>query len=207
MKRIKICLIAIALICTTVALSGCESFYQMFIDESDVSSGVYSAVYDTEYEGTIPDTPFIKGNPHDVISTYGLTLEATLAYDLETSNEATLSFFYYHNSENEDAADYCKIGLSCMGTYEGDAEKVIFTFEKDGYNTAFARFGSDFADSDIFRGCSFNADGSCGVWAYASVPWDYEDIAVIDENVVKDLPDSIIVTLSGNRITGWSVSD
>ncbi len=207
MKRFKKCLIAIALLCMVVGLSGCESFYQLFIDESDVSSGVYTAVYDAESEGEIPETSLVKGDLRDAISTYGLTLEATLAYDLETSNEATLSFFYYHNSENEEAADYCKIGLSCMGTYEGDAEKVTFTFEKDGYNTVIVQFGSDFADNDIFRGCSFNADGSCGIWAYASVPWEYEDVAVIDENVVKDLPDSVEITLSGNKITGWSIAD
>ena len=207
MKQFKIIPLAMLLLCLAVGLSGCESFYQLFVDESDVSSGVYSAVYDAESAETIPETPFVKGDLRSAVSTYGLTLEVTLAYDLETSNEATLSFFYYHNSENESAADYCKIGLSCMGTYAGDAENVTFTFEKDGYNTAIVQFGSDYADNDIFRACSYNTDGSCGIWAYQSVPWDYEDVAVVLEDVVKDLPDSVEITLSGNRITGWRVAE
>lgn len=209
MKSIRRFLVAAILLCCISSLTACDSFYQLFIDENDTSSGVYTAIYDKDSSdediSAIPETPFLKGDLREAIKTYDLSFEVTLSYDLETENEASLSFYYYHNRENASAADFCQIGNSYMGTYTADGDKVVFTFEPDGYNMAFYKIGSDFADVDAFKEFSYAGDGSCGIWAYENALWDYEEEAVILEDVIKAMPQKMELTLSGNKITDWKV--
>lgn len=190
-------------------MTACDSFYELFVDENDTSSGVYTAIYDknlTDEEiAGIPEIPFMKGDLRNELKKYDLSLEATLSLDLETENEASLSFYYYHNKEDADAADYCQIGNSYMGTYTLEGDKLTFAFELSGYNTVIYDVGSDYAELEEFKNFSYAKDGSCGIWAYENAPWEYEETAIILEDVVKELPSKIELTFEGNRIIDWKV--
>lgn len=209
MKYFRNLIAAILVLACVLGLTGCDSFYELFVDEDDTSSGVYIAVYDknaTDEElAGIPDTPFMKGDLRSKIKEYDLSFETTLSLDLETENEASLSFYYHHNKDNAEAADYCEIGNSYMGTYTLEGDKLTFIFEPDGYNMVKYDVGSDYAGLDEFKQFSYAEDGSCGMWAYANATWEYEDTAVILEDVVKNLPAKVELTLDGNRITDWKV--
>lgn len=212
MKKFIRNLIAVILaLCSAFCLAGCDSFYALFVDESDTSSGVYTAIYDKnssdEEIAGIPDVPFLRGDLRSELKTYDLSFEATLTLDLETDNEATLSFYYYHNKENAEADDYCEVGCSYMGTYTLEGDKLTFTFEPSGYNTVIYNVGSDYAKLEEFKKFSYTKDGSCGVWAYENAPWEYEETATILEDVVKELPDKMELTFEGNRITDWKISE
>lgn len=211
MKYFRKLAAAILVPACVLGLTGCDSFFELFVDEEDTSSGVYIAVYDkssTDEElAGIPDTPFMKGDLRSKIKEYDLSFEATLSLDPETENEASLSIYYYHNKDDAEAADYCEIGNSYMGTYTLEGDKLTFVFEPDGYNTVIYNVGSDYAGLDEFKEFSYAEDGSCGVWAYANAPWEYEETAVILEDIVKNLPEKVELTLDGNRITDWKVSE
>lgn len=206
-KFLRILIIAILVLCATFSLTACNSFYELFVDENDTSSGVYTAIYDknsTDEEiAGIPDIPFMKGDLRSKIKEYDLSFEATVTLDLETDNEASLSFYYYHNKDDAEAADYCQIGNSYMGTYILEGDKLTFVFEPSGYNTAIYNVGSDYAELEEFKNFSYAKDGSCGIWAYEYATWEYEETAVILEDVVKELPSKIELTFDGNRITDW----
>lgn len=207
MKLIGKLTAAVLVLCCAFAMTACGSFYELFVDENDTSSGVYAVVYDKdstdEVLSEISEVSFMKSDLRNELKAYDLSFEVTLSFDLETSNEASLSFYYYHSRENEDADDYCKIGNAYLGTYTMEGDKITFKFEPDGYNMAFYYVGSDYAGSDIFRSFSYAEDGSCGVWGYANTTYEYENIAEITEDVVKDLPSAIEVTVSGRKIVSW----
>ena len=211
MKYIRNLVAAILVLGCVFGLTGCDSFYELFVDEDDTSSGVYIAVYDKsladEEIAGIPDVPFMKGDLRSKIGEYDLSFEVTLSLDLETKDEASLSFYYYHNKDDAEAADYCEIGNSYMGIYTLEGDKLTFTFEPEGYNTVIYNVGSDYAGLDEFKKFSFAEDGSCGIWAYANAPWEYEETATILEDVVKDLPAKVELTLDGSRITDWKISE
>ena len=149
----------------------------------------------------------MKSDLINEIKEYDLSFEVTLSFDLETSNEASLSFYYYHNREDENAADYCQIGNVYMGTYTMEGDTIKFVFETDGYNTVFYNVGSDYAELDVFREFSYADDGSCGIWAYPYTTWEYEDVAVILEDVMKDIPAAMEITVSGRKIVSWKAED
>lgn len=88
---------------------------------------------------------------------------------------------------------------------EGDI--ITFIFEPDGYNTAIYNVGSDYAGIDEFKSFSYAEDSSCGMWCYANAPWEYEETAVILEDVTKNLPTSLEITVSGRKITSWKVPE
>lgn len=207
MRYIRKLIASMLVLSCVFGLTGCDSFYELFVDEDDTSSGVYIAVSDknsTDEEiAGIPDVPFMKGDLRNKIKEYDLSFETTLSLDLETKNEASLSFYYYHNKDNAEAADYCEIGNSYMGTYTLEGDKLTFVFEPDGYNTVIYKVGSDYAGLEEFKKFSYAEDGSCGIWAYANAPWEYEETAVILEDVIKDLPAKVELTLKGSRITDW----
>lgn len=206
-KFLRNLIIAILVLCAAFSLTACNSFYELFVDENDTSSGVYTAIYDknsTDEEiAGIPDIPFMKGDLRSKIKEYDLSFEATVTLDLETENEASLSFYYYHNKDDAEAADYCQIGNSYMGTYTLEGDKLTFVFEPSGYNTVIYNVGSDYAELEEFKNFSYAKDGSCGIWAYEYATWEYEETAIILEDVVKELPSKIELTFDGNRITDW----
>lgn len=207
----KLAVVALVLSCS-LGLTACDSFYQLFVEEDDNSSGVYCAIYSKDSSdediAAIPDVPLTKSDLRDGIKTYDLSYEVTLNFDLETSNEASLSLYYYHNRDNEDAADYCKIGNVYMGTYTMEDDTILFTFEREeGYNMAFYNVGSDYADLEEFQKFSYAEDKSCGIWAYKSMTYEYEETAVVTEAVVENLPESIEITVSGNKIETWKIAE
>lgn len=210
MKLIRNLTAAALLMCCVLDMTAC-GFYDLFVDENDTSSGVYVAIYNKdsadEELSAISDVSFMKGDLRNEIKEYDLSFEVTLSFDLETNDEASLSFYYYHNREDENAADYCQIGNSYLGTYTMEGDKIKFVFEEDGYNTAFYNVGSDYAGLDVFRECSYAEDGSCGIWAYQNTTWEYEDIAVILEDVMKDIPAAMEITVSGRKIVSWKAED
>ena len=197
--------------CLALALTGCESFYELFVDESDTSSGVYYVIYDedstAEEIAAIGDLSFIKGDLRDELATYGLSMEITVAFDTETDSDATFSVCYYRNHDDEDASDYCAIELYYAGTYTLEDGVIHFVFEPEGYNMLVYEVGSDFASLAAFQAFSYAEDGSCGVWAYACVFYGYEDVAVVTEELVADLPAAIDFTVSGNKIVSWEFEE
>lgn len=211
MKFIRKLTAAAMILCCIFSLTACKSFYQMFVDEEDTSDGVYFTVYNKDSSekalSEIPELSFMRGDLRDEIKAHDLSFEVTLTFDLETDNEASLSFYYYHNRENEDADDYCQIGSSHLGTYTMENDKIIFKFEPDGYNTAFYNVGSDFADLEAFQKFSYAGDGSCGIWAYANTTYEYEETAQILEDVIKTLPTSLELTVSGKKIVSWKAAE
>ncbi len=207
MKCIRRMTPVLAALCSALCMTGCDSFYQMFIDEEDASEGVYFVVYNEnsseEDLASIPEASFMKSDLRDKIKEYGLSFEVTLTFDPETSNEASLSFFYYKNRDNVDAGDYCEIGNSYLGTYVMEGDTITFTFEPEGYNTAFYNVGSDLSQLEDFQAFSYAEDGSCGIWAYEFSSYEYEETAVILEDVIENLPEAMEITVSGKKILSW----
>lgn len=198
--------LAALLLACCLSLTGCSSFYELFTDGAE--AGVYSVIYDessTEEEvEAIPDVRLMAADLKDSILPLGLSYEITIAFDMETDNEATLTCYYYHNKEDESAADHCRIGAIYMGTYTMEEDTIRFQFEKeDGINVALYEVGSDYADREEFRQFSYGEDGGNGVWAYSVAPDDYED-AVIDSRIVEVVPDAVEFTVSGSRILSWT---
>ena len=195
-KRIATAVLALAALLMTTS---CDSFYELFIDEEAGEEGVYYAIYDetnTDEEiAAIPDVHLMAADFRDGIKKYGLSYEVTVAFDLETDNEASLSCYYYHNRNEEDAADYCRIGMSFLGTYTMEGDTIHFTFEKEGYNLAFYTVGADYADNEDFNCFSFAEDKGNGIWAYENATWDYEAEAEINEAILEGVPDSIDITI------------
>ena len=210
-KFIRTAAAAAAVICCMAVLCGCsaESFFSLFVEEDNASSGVYYVIYNSDSTddeiASIGDLSFMKSDLIDEIKTYDLSLEITLAFDTETDSDATFTVWYYHNSDEEEASDYCATGFAAIGTYTMDEDIISFNFEKDGYNIAVYNVGSDYADLDEFRAFSYADDGGCGVWAYANVTYEYEDTAEILENVIENLPSSINFTVSGSKIVSWEL--
>ena len=209
MKKIKKWISLCVACCCAFFLSGCDSFYELFIDEDDTSSGVYYVIYNAdstdEEIASISDVSFMKSDLLDEISTYDLSFEITLAFDTETDSDATLTFYYYHNDEDEEADDYCMVGNAYIGTYvQEDDETIVFTFEPDGYNIALFYAGSDFASLEAFQAFSYDENGATGVWAYANVTYEYEDEAIILEDVIEHLPNAITFKVSGRNIVSWT---
>lgn len=194
-----------------LALCACssDSFFSLFVDEDDTSSGVYYVIYNAdstdEELASIGDLSFMKSDLVDEIAEYDLSMEVTVAYDTETDSDATFTVWYYHNSDDEEASDYCATGFAALGTYVEEDGVITFYTEADGYNIAIYKVGSDYADIDEFTAFSYADDGSCGVWAYANVTYDYEDEAEMLADVISTLPSEIDFTVSGNRITGWEL--
>ena len=207
-KKISSALLAVICAFSLCACSA-DSFYELFIDEDDTSYGVYYAIYNadsTEEElDAIGDLSFMKSDLVDELAEYDLSMEITLAFDTETDSDATFTVWYYHNSDDEEASDYCAIGFTSCGTYVLEDDLIIYTCEREGYNDVIYKVGSDYADLDEFKAFSYADDGSCGIWAYACVFYDYEDEAVVLEDVVENLPATINFTVSGNKITGWEL--
>ena len=209
MKVIKKIIAAVLAAVCAFSLCACSatSFYELFIDEDDTSYGVYYAIYNadsTEEElDAIGDLSFMKSDLVDELAEYDLSMEVTVAFDTETDSDATFTVWYYHNSDDETASDYCAIGFAAIGTYVMEGDVISFVLEPEGYNIAICYVGEDYADLDAFKAFSYAEDGSSGVWAYASVTYDYEDEAEILEDVIENLPSSIDFTVSGNKITGW----
>ena len=210
MARIAKKIIAAALT-AVLALSLCacsaDSFYELFIDEEDTSTGVYYVIYDSdstdEEIASIGEFPFMKADLYDEIKEYDLSLEITMAFDVETDSDATFTIWYYHNSDDEEASDYCATGFACLGTYTLEDDVISFVFEPEGYNIAIYNVGEDYADLEEFKAFSYADDGSCGVWAYALATYEYEDTAQILEDVIENLPAVMNMTVSGNKIVSW----
>lgn len=211
MKVIRKIIAAVPAAVCALSLCACsaDSFYELFIDEDDTSYGVYYAIYNadsTEEElDAIGDLSFMKSDLVDELAEYDLSMEITVAFDTETDSDATFTVWYYHNSDDEEASDYCAVGFAAIGTYVMEDDIISFVLEPEGYNIAVYRVGADYEDLDEFKAFSYAEDGSCGVWAYANVTYDYEDEAEILEDVIENLPSSIDFTVSGNKITGWEL--
>ena len=193
-------------------LCGCESFYKLFEDDSNAQSGIYSVVYSAnssdEDIAAIPDVPLLAGDLRNQMKTYDLTYEVTLAFDTETDNEASLSLYYYHNRNDEMADDYCCIGNVYMGTYVMTEDTITFSFEPEqGYNVAYYEVGPDYADLEEFQQFSYAEDKGNGVWAYEYAPYEVEDEAVILQDIVKDIPECLEITVKGSRIVTWKAVD
>ena len=190
----------------TLTLSGCDSFYELFREEDSGDDGVYFAIYDdtnTEEEiAAIPDVHLMAGDLRNEIRTYGLSYEVTLAFDTETENEASLTCYYYRNRDNESAPDHCSIGMTYLGTYVMEGDEITFHIEPEGYNIAVYNVGSDYADLEQFQQFSYAEDKGNGVWAYENAPYDYED-AEINGNILTGVPETIVFTVSGNKIVSW----
>ena len=203
-----LCILCLLLICN---LTACESFYQLFVDEEHTSAGVYFVIYNADSSeeeiASIPELPFMKGDLTDLITTYDLSFEITLAFDLETDADATLTAYYYHNQDDPDADDYCEIGFACIGTYTMEDDIIRFTFEPEGYNIAIYEAGSDYTDLEAFQAFSYAGDYSTGIWAYANTTYEYEDTAVILEDVVQNLPAVMNFTVDGSTIVTWDAED
>ena len=209
-SAIKRAVVFILIASMMLITAGCssDSFYALFEDGAD--SGTYFVIYDkdsTDDEiAAIPDTHLTRYDFREGIKKYELSYEVTVTKDEETENEAILTCYYYHDRDNEDADDYCKIGISLSGTYEQSEDGTTLTFhteKEDGYNLYFYSVGADYAGNEDFSRFSLADDKSCGIWAYAHATWDYESEAVIDERVVEDIPDTITFTLDGNKIVTW----
>ena len=209
LKVVKKITAAAAAAACALSLCACsaEGFYELFIDEEDTSAGVYYVIYDSESTdeeiASIGELPFMKADLYDEIKEYDLSLEITMAFDVETDSDATFTIWYYHNSDDEEASDYCATGFACLGTYTMEDDVISFVFEPDGYNIAIYDVGEDYADLEEFKAFSYADDGSCGIWAYALATYEYEDEAVITDEVVENLPAVMNLTVSGNKITGW----
>ena len=207
-KKISLAALAFACVLSLCACSS-DSFFSLFVDEDDTSSGVYYVIYNAgstdEELASVGDLSFMKSDLVDEIAEYDLSMEVTVAFDTETDSDATFTVWYYHNSDDEEASDYCAVGFAAIGTYVMEDDIISFTLEPEGYNIAVYRVGADYEDIDEFKAFSYAADGSCGVWAYANVTYDYEDEAEILEDVIENLPSSIDFTVSGNKITGWEL--
>ena len=102
-----------------------------------------------------------------------------------------------------DAGDDCEIGNSYLGTYVMEGDTITFTFEPEGYNTAFYNVGSDLSQLEDFQAFSYAEDGSCGIWAYEFSSYEYEETAVILEDVIENLPEAMEITVSGKKILSW----
>ena len=209
LKVVKKITAAAAAAACALSLCACsaEGFYELFIDEEDTSTGVYYVIYNSdstdEEIASIGEFPFMKADLYDEIKEYDLSLEITMAFDVETDSDATFTIWYYHNSDDEEASDYCATGFACLGTYTMADDVISFVFEPDGYNIAIYDAGEDYADLAEFKAFSYADDGSCGIWAYALATYEYEDEAVITDEVVENLPAVMNLTVSGNKITGW----
>ena len=213
MKTIKKLTAVVALILVCVfALSACSSFYDMFIEEGGGEDGVYYVIYDnTNTDEEIKALSDVKlmaaGDLLDGIKTYGLSYEVTIAFDTETDNEASLSCYYYHNKKEESAPDYCRIGMSFMGTYTMEGDKITFNIEPEGYNIAYYTVGSDYAELEDFQKFSYAEDKSNGIWAYKYATWDCEDSAVINDAILEGIPKTVVFTVSGNKIITWEAAE
>ena len=202
-------LVSLTLICT-LTLTACGSFYDLFVEEDGGDDGVYYVIYDensTDEELTaIPDVHLMAGDLRDEIKTYGLSYEVTIAFDTETDTDATLTCYYYHNREDENAPDFCRIGMTYLGTYTMEADKIIFHVDHEGINIATYTVGSDYANLEPFQQFSYAEDKGNGVWAYADTTWDYSD-AVIDDAILEGVPETVEFTVSGNQIVTWKALD
>lgn len=72
---------------------------------------------------------------------------------------------------------------------------------------AFYTVGSDYAELEDFQKFSYAEDKSNGVWAYEHATWDYEETAVIDEAILEGIPETIVFTVSGNKIVTWEAAE
>lgn len=211
MKSVKkFAISAVLLLICIFSFTACDSFYELFVEEGAGQDGVYYVIYDetnTDEEiAAIPDVHFTAGDLTKEIKKYGLSYEITVAFDTETTNEASLSCYYYHNRNDESASDYCRVGISFLGTYVMEDDKITFTMEKEGYNIAIYTVGSDYSDIEEFQNFSFAEDKGNGVWAYKSATYDYED-AVIDERILEGVPDTVVFTVSGNKLVSWEAAE
>lgn len=197
---------AILLLVCVFTMSACSSFYELFEEEGAGDSGVYYVIYDdtnTEEEiAAIPNVHLMAGDLRNDIKQYGLSYEVTLTFDTETENEASLTCFYYHNRNDQSASDYCCIGVTYLGTYTMEDDKITFKIEYEGFNIAVYNVGADYAQLEQFRQFSFAEDKSNGVWAYKNTTYDYSD-AEINEAVLADVPETVRFTVSGNKIVLW----
>ena len=198
--------IVMTLVCM-VMLTSCSSFYELFVDDTQGEEGVYHAIYDdtnTDEEiAAIPDVHFMAGDLRNEIKTYGLTYEITLAFDTETESDATLSCYYYHNRNDKEADDYCGIGMIFIGNYTMEGDKITFHIESESYNVAIYEVGSDYAGSEAFQQFSYAEDKGNGVWAYQSVPYEYESTAEVLADILNDVPETVEFTVSGSKIVTW----
>lgn len=202
----KIIPTAILLSVYVFTMSACDSFYELFKEEGSGDNGVYCAIYDdtsTDEEiAAIPNIHLMAGDLRNDIKTYGLSYEVTVTFDTETENEASLTCFYYHNRNNESASDYCCIGMTYLGTYTMEDDKIMFKIEPDGFNIAVYDVGSVYAELEQFQQFSFAEDKSSGVWAYENTTYDYSD-AEINEAILADVPENVMFTVSGSKIVSW----
>lgn len=88
MKKFRSLIALLLILGCLFSLTACDSFYQLFIDEDDTSSGVYVAIYNKkssdEVISGISDVSFMKGDLRSKIKEYDLSFEVTLTFDLET---------------------------------------------------------------------------------------------------------------------------
>lgn len=198
-------LLGICLLVCMMTLTACDAFYQLFSDES-TDMGIYTAIYDSENSdeeiASIPNLSLLVADLRNDLKTYDLTFEVSLAYDLETDNEATLSVFYTKNKNNTGASDYCKAGMIFMGTYVMEDDQVVFSVESEGYNIAIYEVGSDFKDNDVLQQLNYNENNENGVWVYACAPYEYEDAPILAE-IIEHIPETITFTVAGTRIVNW----
>lgn len=197
---------AIWLLVCIFTMSACDSFYELFTEEDSGDDGVYYVIYDdtnTEEEiAAIPNVHLMAGDLRNDIKKYGLTYEVTLTFDTETENEASLTCFYYHNRNEQSASDYCCIGMTYLGTYTMEGDKITFKIESEGFNIAVYNVGADYAQLGQFRQFSYAEDKSNGVWAYENTTYDYSE-AEINEAILTDVPGTVVFTVSGNKIVSW----
>ena len=206
----RIFLSAMTVICA-FAMCACsaDSFFALFVEEDNASSGVYYVIYNADSTddelAAISDLSFMKSDLIDELAGYDLSMEITLAFDTETDSEATFTVWYYHNSDDETASDYCAIGYCALGSYLLEDDVIYFYTEPEGYNIAVYDVGEDYADIPEFSAFSYADDGSCGVWAYQFLTYEYEEDGEILEDVIADLPDEIDFTISGSKIVSWEL--